>query len=85
MIRPTGTNVVLEAVEEPIGDGTIHIPDGIREASNRGVVIAMGPKVTDIAIGDKVFIGRYEGKKIQLDGREVRLVPFETIMGIFTE
>jgi len=84
MIKPTGTNVVLEPIEEPIGDGTIHIPDGIREASNRGVVIALGPKVTDLAVGDKVFIGRYEGKKIQLDGKEVRIVPVETIMGIFT-
>lgn len=84
MIKPTGTNVVIEPLEEKLSD-TIVIPDGVREAPATGRVIAKGPKVPEeLSIGDKVFCGRYEGIKVNRDGREMRILPFDTIMGILS-
>lgn len=85
MIRPTGTNVVIEPTEEKLSD-TIFVADGNREPSCYGIVVAVGPKVSpdDLGRGDRVFCGRYEGKKIWHEEKEFRVIPLEAVLARFT-
>lgn len=82
MIKPTGSNVVIKPTEEKLSD-TILVAELNRAPSCYGTVLAIGPKVMDLVIGDKVFCGRYEGIKHGSLENEVRIVPLESVLARF--
>lgn len=51
--------------------GMIHIPEIGQVAPRQGTVLAIGPKVSDVKVGDRVFFSKYSGSTI---GEKQRLI-----------
>ncbi len=83
MIKPLESYVVLslEKEEQTTKSGII-LTSEAKEKSAIGKVLALGPKVTDIKIGDRVVYETYSGTKVTLEHEERLLVKAEHILGI---
>ncbi len=76
--------VLLRRVEEQERSaGGIIIPDTAKEKPMQGEVMAVGPGTRsamgeivtlDIAVGDRVLIGKWSGTEVKLDGEELLIL-----------
>ena len=66
--------------------GGIIIPKTTQEdrSSQQGVVIAVGPKVTSIKVGDRLLAPRYVGQQVRVDETDYTLVPEAEILGVIS-
>lgn len=82
-MKPTGKRVLLQrlAPEAPKSSSII-IPDTAIAPSQQFRVIAIGPKVEDIAVGETVLMGRYAGAEVEIQGRTFLIVEMEEILAI---
>lgn len=91
-VKPTGKRVLVESLPQPeTTPGGIHIPQGVAERSNEARVIAVGDSRidatkslpgADIQPGDRVIVSQYSGSEIEIDGRKMRIVEIDNILGI---
>jgi chaperonin GroES len=82
--RPLHDRVLLRRVEEEERSaGGIIIPDTAKEKPMQGEVMAVGPGTRnakgeiiplDIAVGDRVLIGKWSGTEVKLDGEELLIL-----------
>jgi chaperonin GroES len=61
-------------VMSPGGIALPNIAADIGEAPEQGTVLAVGPKVTEVKVGDRVLIGSFAGWTFKVDGEPVVLV-----------
>jgi len=67
--KPLGDRVIVKQEEaEEESAGGIIIPESAKEKPERGIVIAVGGKVTELAPGDTVLFGHYAGIIVKLKG-----------------
>ena len=80
-------NKVVVKPEEKVEktDGGIYIPETAQKKGRVGVVIAKGPDVETINVGDKVFFGDYVGTWILVDKIEYIVLVDKDIMVILKE
>lgn len=74
--RPLGANVLIRRIEaKAVSAGGIHIPDGAREKSSKGTVVAVGAgrknkegviQPLEVKVDDIVYFGKYAGHEVQL-------------------
>lgn len=64
-IKPLRNLVFLQPVQKEEKDGSVIIPEEFRY-HKKAVVIAVGPKVTDLKIGDVVFLGEATGGSVEV-------------------
>ena len=91
-IKPLQDRVVLKRLEEEEDTkGGIIIPDTAREKPMQAEVMAVGPgKLTEegnriapeLKEGQRVFVGKYTGTEIELDGVEYVIAREEDVLGI---
>ncbi len=84
-IRPLGTNVVLEPVKvgERMSQGGVHLPSVDHWASiYKGEVMAIGPEVTTVLVGELVLITLGTGNGLEHEGEERILVDIENILAV---
>ena len=62
--------VVQPEDPEKVTAGGIYIPETHEKKPTVGDVTSIGPKVTEVMVGDKVMFGRYSGTKFSLDDIE---------------
>lgn len=80
-IKPTRTQVVVELVKEEETAGGIYVPESIQEKAIGLPVVAVGPDVDDIKVGDLIMpLGH--GNVISLFGKEWLWVDRYDIMAI---
>ena len=82
--RPLHDRVLLRRVEEEERSaGGVIIPDTAKEKPMQGEVMAVGPGARsakgeiiplDIAVGDRVLIGKWSGTEVKLDGEELLIL-----------
>ena len=83
-LRPLDDRVVVESAEaEEKTSGGIVLPATAQEKPQLGKVVAVGPgKLMDsgnrgemsVAVGDRVFFGKYGGVDQELNGRDVKIL-----------
>ncbi|MFP6612090.1 MAG: co-chaperone GroES [Pirellulales bacterium] len=83
-LRPLDDRVVVEPVDaEETTAGGIVLPDSAQEKPQLGTVVAIGPgRLLDsgqrgelsVAVGDKVYFGKYGGVEQEVDGRELKIL-----------
>jgi chaperonin GroES len=70
MLNPKGANVVIKKTD--LGEksqGGIHLPESSRSDSQEGLVLAIGPAVTDRKmVGQRVVFNKYSGSDVKVDG-----------------
>jgi len=98
MLRPLHDNVVIEPieVEKKTSSGIILTGDSAQPTHAEGVVVAVGPgkpgnnaegvfDPVPVAVGDRVIYGGYSQNKIDLDGKELVILPVTNILAVVEE
>jgi len=91
-IKPLGNRVLVKTVEEEEQvQGGIIIPDSAKEKPQTAEVVALGTGGRDedgktidfsVKVGDRVFISKYGGTEVKLDGTTYQLLREDDILGI---
>lgn len=65
MLQPLKNRIIIERdpVKESTSGGLV-IPEAAQDKEISGTVIAIGPDVKDIVVGNKVLFGRHDGVDI---------------------
>lgn len=80
-IRPLKDNIVVERIKkEEVTLGGIVLPGGDREEADKALVVAVGPEVEGINIGDELLINWQKAPKI--DEKQYK-VSYEDVIGVF--
>lgn len=82
-IQPTKKRVLIErlAAEQPVSS-TIVIPDSVVTRSNRFRVLAVGPEVLDVGVGDTVLMGAFSGTEVSVGGRTLMIVHIAEVLAV---
>lgn len=85
-MRPLADRVVLKQVEaiEKTASGIL-LPDSAKERPLKGEVIAVGPAVKDIKVGDIVLYGKYAHQPFKDTGIEYIVINEPDVIGIVME
>lgn len=79
-ITPLADYVVAtqEAAQTKTASG-LFLPDNAGEKPKIATVVATGPAVLDIKVGDKIIFGGYSNTDIKIDGSEYMLIKQENV------
>jgi len=80
-ITPMADNVVaqLEEASNQTASG-LYLPDNATEKPKTAKVVAVGKKVTDVKVGDRIIYKSYSSTDIKVDGQEYLIVKAEDIL-----
>ena len=80
-ITPMADNVVaqLEEASNQTASG-LYLPDNATEKPKTAKVVAVGKKVTDIKVGDRIIYKSYSSTDIKIDSQEYLIVKAEDIL-----
>jgi len=83
--QPLGDRVFITYTEElERTAGGIYVPDSAKEKPQRGVVQAVGKKVENVKVGDRVLFSKYGGTEVKLDGEEHLIMREDDILGVIS-
>lgn len=78
MLRPRNDYVAVkrDKPEEKSAGGILlaNLAEDVSESPEEGVVLAVGPKATEVKVGDRVLIGSFAGFTFKVNGEPVVLV-----------
>ena len=80
--NPLGERVLIEPLE-PEGKTTagLFIPDKAQEQPQRGIIVAIGDKVTRLIVDNKVVYDKFIGSKFKMGGIEYLVLKEDDILG----
>jgi chaperonin GroES len=85
-LEPVAGYVLIEPIEEEeITSGGFVVPESAKDRPSKGVVLDNTPTKNDKPLknGQKVVFRRYAGQAIREDNKDLRLVKFEDVIGIY--
>ena len=86
MLKPIKSKVILELVEkEKLSSGGIVLQKADPTEANRGIVLAIGPDVTDVEVGQEVLPNWNSAMKLKFDDKNLYVVDQEEIVLIFED
>jgi len=82
-LQPLADRIVLEQLdsEEKTASGII-LPDSAQEKPSEGKVLAVGPDVKEVKVGDRVLYGKYGPNEVKVDGTELMIAKEEDVLAI---
>lgn len=93
-MKPLNKNIIVEPrneLDEREKETGIALPDHDNVMPDRGKVIAIGPEVEDIEVGDMIVFDRIrvdnlvdKGHKIKIDGKHYLVIPEDLVFGIIS-
>ena len=80
-IQPLAEYVVAvtEAAETKTASG-IYLPDAAAEKPKTAKVVAIGKKVDDVKVGDRIIYKSFSSTEVKIDGQDYILVEQEDIL-----
>jgi chaperonin GroES len=84
-VRPLNDRLLVQELpRDMITPGGIYIPESseMNTTTLRGRVVAIGPRVTDVAVDAVVLIGKYAGTSIKVDGVDMRMIRESEILAV---
>jgi chaperonin GroES len=86
ILKPIKNNVIVELVEkEKVTSGGIILQKADPTEANRGLVVAIGPEVTDVVLGQEVLPNWNAARKMKFDEQNLYVVDEDEIVLIFEE
>ena len=80
--RPAGFVMLIRQTEAKLGTGIIELAESVeKERPAEGMILNIGPKVTDFKIGDYVAFGKYAGQLFKLNGEDLLLAKEDEMLG----
>ncbi len=84
-MTPTNDNVVIRRAKPEDKVGSIYIPLAKNaDKTSDGVIVAVGPKVTDVKAGDYVVFNRYLGQEFVHEGETLLVYPVDRLFAVLT-
>jgi len=84
MLKPIKSNVIIELIEkEKVTASGIILKSADPSEANRATVLAVGPDVTDIEVGQEVLPNWNAAKKSKYEDQEFYVIEQEEIVGVF--
>jgi chaperonin GroES len=68
--RPLRSWVLVRIDTHEKSAGGIYLPENKKERPVQGTVVAIGPEVGDIAVGERVLFGKYAGVEVEMPDGE---------------
>ena len=86
MLKPLSDHVILSYIkeEEKTASGII-LTTEVKDKQSMGKVVAIGPKVEDIKVDDKVVYQSYSGTKTKFNDEEYLIIKAEDILAIYED
>ena len=82
-LKPLADYVVLKQEEAKTKTATgLFLPDKAGEKPKIATVVAVGPQVTDVAVGDKVVYGGYSFNEVKVDSQDYLLIKLDSIFAV---
>jgi co-chaperonin GroES (HSP10) len=74
--KPLENRIVIRRLDygEMSEGGLLHIPETAREERRLAEVLAIGPDVKDVKVGDTVLTVRFKGVDLQWGGENVKIL-----------
>lgn len=86
MLRPIKNNIIVELIEkEKVSAGGIVLQSADREEVSKGLVLAIGPNVEYIKVGELVLPNWNRAQKSKFDDKEFYVISEDEIVLIFDE
>jgi chaperonin GroES len=74
--------MLIRQTEAKLGTGIIELAESVeKERPAEGMILNIGPKVTDFKIGDYVAFGKYAGQLFKLNGEDLLLAKEDEMLG----
>jgi chaperonin GroES len=84
MLKPIKNNILLELIQkEKVTSSGIVLASADPTEVNRGKVLAVGPDVEDVKVGDEVLPNWNAAKKSKFEEQEFYVIDEEHIVGVF--
>ena len=85
-LKPIKSNIILELIEkEKVTSGGIILQKADPTEANRGVVVAIGPEVTLVELGQEILPNWNAAKKMEFEEQNLYVVDEEEIVAIFED
>jgi len=81
-LKPLNGRVLVRRLEQAETVGGLYLPDTAREKTHLARVIAVAEDVDEIAPGDSLILGPYQGQTVEVDGEECTFVLAEDILAV---
>jgi len=86
MIKPIGKRIVVELIEkETVSAGGIVLTRTDADEVTRGKVLAVGPEVVDISVGDVILANWNKGQKMKMENFDAYVVKEEDVVLVFQD
>jgi chaperonin GroES len=86
--KPLSERVVIKRESSPEELNGFYIPEKARETINRGHVVAIADDVTELAVGNYVLFGKYDGtingKGYEIDGQEYLIMKENQVWAVLS-
>ena len=80
-IKPLADRVVAEPVEaESKTASGLYLPGNAQEKPKVAKVVAVGPTVKDVKVGDKIIYGGYSNTEVKVDGNKYLIIKEEDVL-----
>ena len=84
MLKPIKSNVIVELIEkEKVTSSGIILKSADPSEANRANVLAIGPDVTDIEVGQQVLPNWNAARKSKYGDQEFYVIDQDEIVGVF--
>jgi co-chaperonin GroES (HSP10) len=84
MLKPIKKNVIVEVIQkEKVSSGGILLAEVDREEASKGIVIGIGPEVTEVKLGEVILPNWQKAKKSKFDDQEFWIVHEDDIVLVF--
>jgi len=85
-LRPLAAKLIVQLIEkDTVSSGGIILTRADATEATRGKVLAVGPDVLDILVGDVILPNWNKAKKVSNDGQDVYIVLDEDVVAIFED
>lgn len=84
-IRMIGSQILVRRHIPPSRAGRLHVPTTARRRLTAGRVLAIGPDVRSVSVGDEVVYAKYAGEDVGLDGDVLIVVTEGDVLGILED
>ncbi len=91
-VTPLADRILVRRIEDEVSKvGSLYIPDTAKEKPQQAEVVAVGPGRVkedgtripmEVAVGDKVLIGKYAGTEVKLDGVEHLILREDDVLAV---
>ena len=86
MLKPIRNNLLVELIQkEKITKSGIVLSVADRDEVNRGVILAVGPEVLDLKVGDNILPNWNAGRQTKYENQDLWIINEDVVVVVFED